>query len=114
MHDCLFLLLFLPVVVVAIVVRQSDGARTTPSVCTTHLCQHCSVRLADDFGDGPAEDSLAARFAVTKAPPSAPEWGKAEEDLVERGTGCSDRSAVAAALKTTSGNVDKARLHSLH
>lgn len=66
-----------------------------------------SVRLADDYGDGPAEDIPADWHSRTAAVPAAREWGSEEEALVQRGTGCDDGGAVTAALKECAGNSDK-------
>ena len=76
---------------------------------TAQLILHsmCSVRLADDFGDGPAEEVPTGGSAIAKQPPSPAQDRRAEE-LVERGTGCSERDAIAAALKDSGGNADKA------
>lgn len=79
---------------------------------TIHLSYHNgdhynSVRLADDFGDGAAQEVPTGGPAIAKQPPP-PEQDRHAEELVERGTGCSERDAIAAALKDSGGNADKA------
>ena len=78
-----------------------------------HSVRHtsCSVRLADEGDEGPARGATAdgAAPATAAAGPVTPLWGKPEEQLVERGTGCNDPSAVTAALTHSNGNIDQVR-----
>ncbi len=66
------------------------------------------MRLANDYGDGPAED-VPAGWQSCAAAPSARNWGSEEEELVLRATGCDDGGVAAAALTECAGNTVKAR-----
>jgi hypothetical protein len=82
---------------------------STPTSATAISYGACSVRLANEGDEGPARGATAdgAAPAMAAAGPVTPVWGKPEEQLVERGTGCNDPSAVTSALTSSNGNIDQ-------
>lgn len=80
-----------------------------------HLAYHGqehynSVRLQEDFGNGPPAPIVFRKGADLKQVQAAAQTEAHKQ--VRRATGCSDDAAVTAALCNSAGNIDEVRARS--